>query len=94
MVFSRPVRGCSLAVLVLSSSLLLGATATSAQTASAGAKKLNIVVIFGDDVGYWNISAYNQGMIVYKTPNIDRIAHEGALFADYCSRVPFPEEKS
>jgi hypothetical protein len=71
MVFSRPVRGCSLAVLVLSSSLLLGATATSAQTASAGAQ-----------------------MIGYKTPNIDRIAHEGALFADYCSRVPFPEEKS
>ena len=83
MVLLRLVRGCSLGVLVLSSFLLLGATATSAQTASAGAKKPNIVVIFGDDVGYWNISAYNQGMMGYKTPNIDRLAHEGALFTDY-----------
>jgi arylsulfatase A-like enzyme len=46
-------------------------------------KKPNILVIFGDDVGYWNISAYNQGMMGYRTPNIDRIAHEGALFTDY-----------
>ena len=83
MVFPRLVRGCSLVVLVLSSFLLLGATPTSAQTVGAGAKKPNIVVIFGDDVGYWNISAYNQGMMGYKTPNIDRIAHEGALFTDY-----------
>src|SRR5260370_3000622 len=83
MVFSRLVSGCSPAVLVLSSFLLLGPTATSAQTASAGAKKPNILVIFGDDVGYWNISAYNQGMMGYKTPNIDRLAHEGALFTDY-----------
>ncbi|HET6178257.1 MAG TPA: arylsulfatase, partial [Candidatus Sulfotelmatobacter sp.] len=35
------------------------------------------------DIGYWNISAYNQGMMGYKTPNIDRIAHEGAMFTDY-----------
>ena len=83
MVFSRLVSGCSPAVLILSSFLLLDATVTSAQTASAGAKKPNIVVIFGDDVGYWNISAYNQGMMGYKTPNIDRLAHEGALFTDY-----------
>jgi arylsulfatase A-like enzyme len=45
--------------------------------------KPNIVVIMGDDVGYWNISAYNLGMMGYKTPNIDRIAKEGALFTDY-----------
>ncbi len=83
MVFPRLVRGCSLAVLIFSSFLLLGATETSAQTAGAGAKKPNIVVIFGDDVGYWNISAYNQGMMGYKTPHIDRIAHDGALFTDY-----------
>jgi arylsulfatase A-like enzyme len=42
----------------------------------------NIVVIFAEDIGYWNISAYNQGMMGYKTPNIDRIAKEGALFTD------------
>ena len=45
--------------------------------------KPNILVIWGDDVGYWNISAYNQGMMGYQTPNIDRIAEEGALFTDW-----------
>jgi arylsulfatase A-like enzyme len=54
-----------------------------AQGAQAATNKPNILVIFGDDVGYWNISAYNQGMMGFKTPNIDRIAHEGALFTDY-----------
>ena len=42
----------------------------------------NIVVIWGDDIGYGNISAYNQGMMGCWTPNIDRIAREGALFTD------------
>ncbi|MDD2058910.1 arylsulfatase [Pseudomonas sp. GD03860] len=51
--------------------------------ASLGVKaadKPNILVIFGDDIGIFNISAYNQGMMGYETPNIDRIAREGALF--------------
>ena len=39
-------------------------------------------MIWGDDIGYWNVSAYNQGMMGYKTPNIDRIAKEGMLFTD------------
>jgi arylsulfatase A-like enzyme len=46
-------------------------------------KKPNILVIMADDIGYWNISAYNRGMMGYHTPNIDRIAKEGALFTDY-----------
>ncbi len=50
---------------------------------TAQQKKPNILVIWGDDVGYWNISAYNQGMMGYETPNIDRIANEGALFTDW-----------
>ena len=49
----------------------------------AADKKPNILIIWGDDVGYWNVSAYNQGMMGYKTPNIDRIAREGALFTDW-----------
>ncbi len=49
---------------------------------AAGAGRPNILVIFGDDVGYWNASAYNRGMMGYRTPNIDRIAHEGAIFTD------------
>jgi arylsulfatase len=50
---------------------------------AAAAKKPNIVVIWGDDVGYWNVSAYNQGMMGYQTPNIDSVAEEGALFTDW-----------
>src|SRR6266699_1227394 len=44
--------------------------------------KPNILVIWGDDIGYWNVSAYNRGMMGYRTPNIDRIAREGAIFTD------------
>jgi hypothetical protein len=47
------------------------------------AGEANILILWGDDIGYWNVSAYNQGMMGYKTPNIDRIAHEGALFTDW-----------
>src|SRR5579885_2391931 len=46
-------------------------------------EKPNILVIMGDDIGYWNVGAYNRGMMGYRTPNIDRIANEGALFTDY-----------
>jgi arylsulfatase A-like enzyme len=45
-------------------------------------KKPNILVIWGDDIGYWNISAYSKGMMGYQTPNIDRLANEGMLFTD------------
>jgi arylsulfatase A-like enzyme len=46
-------------------------------------KKPNILVIFGDDIGVWNVSAYHRGMMGGRTPNIDRLATEGALFTDY-----------
>jgi arylsulfatase A-like enzyme len=45
--------------------------------------KPNILIIWGDDIGYWNVSAYNLGMMGYKTPNIDRLAKEGAMFTDW-----------
>src|ERR1700733_3740192 len=51
--------------------------------ASSQQKKPNIIVIMTDDVGVWNISAYHRGMMGGRTPNIDRIANEGALFTDY-----------
>ncbi len=47
------------------------------------ADKPNILVIWGDDIGQFNISAYNMGMMGYKTPNIDRIAREGVVFTDW-----------
>src|SRR5690349_912245 len=53
-----------------------------AQTPAASGKKPNILVIFGDDIGIPQISAYTMGMMGYRTPNIDRIAAEGAIFTD------------
>jgi arylsulfatase A-like enzyme len=58
------------------------AATLGAQAASAG-RKPNILVIFGDDVGQSNISAYTHGLVGYKTPNIDRIAKEGLMLTDY-----------
>ena len=55
----------------------------SAITIAQQTKKPNILVIWGDDIGQFNVSAYNMGMMGYKTPNIDRIAKEGALFTDW-----------
>ncbi|MFT5784585.1 MAG: arylsulfatase A-like enzyme, partial [Candidatus Krumholzibacteriia bacterium] len=49
----------------------------------APAKKPNILVIWGDDIGGFNISAYNQGIMGYRTPNIDSIAKEGVMFTDW-----------
>ena len=49
----------------------------------SAASKPNIVVIWGDDVGQTNISAYTFGLVGYRTPNIDRIAREGVMFTDY-----------
>jgi len=51
--------------------------------ASAQQKKPNVLVIWGDDIGTWNISHNNRGMMGYKTPHIDRIAREGVAFTDY-----------
>ena len=57
----------------------LGAIPVQAQ----GQTKPNILIIWGDDIGGFNISAYNQGVMGFKTPNIDSIAKEGALFTDW-----------
>ena len=59
--------------------VLTGIAAAHAQESSLP----NIVVIWGDDIGQFNVSAYNRGMMGYRTPNIDQIAAEGALFTDW-----------
>ena len=65
--------------LALAFGLALGVLAS----AQAADKKPNILVIWGDDIGTWNISHNNRGMMGYKTPSIDRIAKEGVGFTDY-----------
>jgi arylsulfatase A-like enzyme len=60
--------------------------AVAGMVATATAQALsrpNIVVIFGDDIGQTNISAYSMGVMGYKTPHIDRIAKKGMIFTDY-----------
>jgi arylsulfatase len=76
--FSWSGLGITVAAVVLAAVAL-----PSPVQAQAPAKKPNIVVIWGDDVGQFNISAYNMGMMGFKTPNIDSIAGEGAVFTDF-----------
>ena len=59
------------------------AISLSGSLANAKTAKPNILIIWGDDVGGFNISAYNQGVMGYKTPNIDSIAKDGVLFTDW-----------
>src|SRR5512139_731169 len=59
------------------------AVAAGQAAAQSQAKKPNILVIWGDDIGQYNISAINRGMMGYRTPNIDRIAADGATFTDW-----------
>ncbi|WOB71404.1 arylsulfatase [Achromobacter xylosoxidans] len=77
------------ALLAASSLVAMGGAQAQATTGlakpqgDASGKKPNILVIFGDDIGQANISAYTRGVVGYTTPNIDRIAKEGAIFTDY-----------
>ncbi len=74
-----PRRATSLAfALALAGVAMQGAPATAQDAA-----KPNILVIWGDDIGQFNVSAYNNGMMGYRTPNIDSIADEGVLFTDW-----------
>src|SRR5262249_8331237 len=53
------------------------------------ADKPNILIIWGDDIGWFNVSAYNLGIMGYRTPNIDRVAKEGCLFTDWYGQQSF-----
>ncbi len=61
---------------------LVAIVVASPTAARAQETKPNILVIWGDDIGQYNISAYNMGVMGYTTPNIDRIAREGMIFTD------------
>src|SRR5215475_8131683 len=58
-------------------------TMVTCAPATAQEQKPNIVIIWGDDIGQSNISAYSRGLMGYQTPNIDRLANEGVMFTDY-----------
>ncbi len=63
--------------------ILAIASGTNAHAQTAGAKKPNVLVIMGDDIGWFNIGAYHRGIMSGKTPNLDRLASQGMLFTDY-----------
>ena len=78
----------SLSLLITTAALFSAVAPAQAQdspTPSSGAagKKPNIVVFMGDDVGWFNLSCYHQGIMSGRTPNLDRIAREGMRFTDY-----------
>jgi arylsulfatase A-like enzyme len=62
---------------------LVSPPVSNTSTSNSSSSKPNIIVIMGDDVGWFNIGAYNQGMMAGKTPNLDRLAAEGMRFTDY-----------
>jgi arylsulfatase len=68
---------------ILAAGTIMATTPKKAHAKSRQTQKPNILVIWGDDIGQTNISAYSRGMMGYKTPNIDRIAKEGMMFTDY-----------
>ena len=71
-----------LTLLAIASFLASGSSST-AQTATGGAKQPNILVIMGDDIGWFNVGAYHQGIMSGKTPNLDKLASQGMRFTDY-----------
>jgi arylsulfatase len=73
-----PRAGVPCAILTLTLCLSIGSPADAAE-----AKKPNILVIMGDDVGWFNIGAYHQGIMTGKTPNLDKLAAQGMRFTDY-----------
>ena len=75
--------GTSLAAATTINAIGRTQVAQAQQPQQPSGRKPNILILWGDDVGWWNVGAYNHGMMGYKTPNIDRIAKEGAMFTDW-----------
>jgi len=79
---TRSTKLFSRAALLGAASLLATSLAAFSAHAQGTAQKPNIVIIWGDDIGQSNVSAYSRGLMGYQTPNIDRIAREGMMFTD------------
>ena len=76
---TMPIRTACLIVLTL----LVAVMALSSPAAAQQQRPPNILVIMGDDVGWFNVGAYHRGMMSGKTPNLDKLASEGMMFTDY-----------
>ena len=83
----RPLRFAVAVALLLAAPSLTQAQTQSPEQPTVPPKaektKPNILMIMADDIGWFNVSAYNHGVMGYRTPNIDRIAKEGAMFTDW-----------
>jgi len=75
--------GITLATALLLASLAVVSASQAQQQAVSSSQKPNIVVIMGDDIGWFNIGAYHQGIMAGRTPNLDKLANEGMRFTDY-----------
>jgi arylsulfatase A-like enzyme len=82
---ARPWTGLAAALVLggVVAALLLGVVPALEAQPAAPAKKPNILVVMGDDIGWFNPSIYHRGIMGYETPNIDRIGKEGAMFTDW-----------
>jgi arylsulfatase A-like enzyme len=83
MTYGNQIKRKSKVVLIWSAVFFASLVAVGLVTPVQAQDKPNILVIMTDDVGMWNVGAYHRGMLGGRTPNIDRIAEEGALFTDY-----------
>ena len=79
----RLAGGAATAALILTTSPVLTSRAQAPAPAPAQQQKPNILVIMGDDVGWFNIGAYHRGIMAGKTPNLDQVASDGMMFTDY-----------
>jgi arylsulfatase len=83
MVMNKLNRVLALVLVLVVISVGMTQTANAQAKKSGQSSKPNILVIMGDDIGIFNVSTYNMGMMGYKTPNIDRIGKEGVVFTDW-----------
>jgi arylsulfatase A-like enzyme len=81
---SRTIRTIVVALVIVALQSLVTGTAALAQQ-----QKPNILVIMGDDVGWFNIGAYHRGITSGKTPNLDQLAAKGMMFTDYYAEASF-----
>jgi|SRR5215469_792333 len=84
--FRMSMRKLALGALIVSCFMMTRSSSATTHGQGGSTKPPNILVIMGDDVGWFNIGAYHRGMMVGKTPNLDKMAAAGMMFTDYTPR--------